>query len=379
MHQEKETCKYQAIADDLLDKIESGELPPGARLPTEAALGSAYGVSRITVIHAVRILQNRNLVYRVRGSGTFVAKRGKGDLASLGKSSGGMPFISAVFPQGEESGAHKILVGIENECAKADINVTIHNSKNKPALEHDILLNMLDKGCAGGIVYPCFHPYNVDAYSELVVRGFPFVLIDRNVDFLSVPFIACDNQGSMQEMVRHIIGLGHRTIGFFCNCMEVISSERDRFKGYCDAHIAAGLGVKQELVYNIYRDFREIGNTFDWSEQQVQSAASAALSHFDSLGEKPSCVVAVNDHLAIALMQAALARGLRVPADLSITGFDDLHAAAHVEIPLTTMRQPFERIGIEAARVLLGRMRGKAGPAANILVPAQLVSRQSLA
>jgi GntR family transcriptional regulator, arabinose operon transcriptional repressor len=380
MDNTREIAKYQTIADDLLEKIENGSLPPGARLPTEAELGLEYGVSRITVIHAVRLLQNRNLVYRVRGSGTFVAKRASATgLGARGKPDSSMPFVSAVFPQGEESGAHKILVGIESECVKSDINVTIHNSKNKPGLEHDILLSMLEKGCAGGIVYPCFNTYHVEAYSELLVRGFPFVLIDRKIDFLRVPFIACDNQRSMRELAGLIISRGHRTVGFFCSCLEVISSERDRFRGYCDAHIAAGLGMRQELVYNIYRDFREIGDSFDWSDQQQLAAAGAALDHFQSLRERPTCVVAVNDHLAIMLLQAALARGMKVPGDISITGFDDLYAAAHVEVPLTTMRQPFEKIGVEAARVLLSRVLGKPGPAADVLIPAKVVLRQSLA
>jgi GntR family transcriptional regulator, arabinose operon transcriptional repressor len=378
MAAETESTKYQKIADDLLDKIETGDLPPGSRLPTEADLGKAYGVSRITVIHAVRILQNRNLVYRIRGSGTFVAKRGSGSLSAR-PSSEGMPFVSAVFPQGEESGAHKILVGIEGECSRAGINVTIHNSKNKPGLEHDILLSMLEKGCAGGIVYPCFHSYNVDAYSELVVKGFPFVLIDRRIEFLRVPFIACDNVSSMMEMVRLVISRGHRTVGFFCNCLEVITSERDRYKGYCDAHMTAGLGVKQELVYNIYRDFRDLSSSFDWTEQMVLGAASDALDYYASLKDRPSCIVAVNDHLAMALLRAALDKGLKVPADLSVTGFDDLHAAAHLEVPITTMRQPFEKIGVEAARVLLGMVLGRSGPQSEVLLPAQIVLRQSLA
>ena len=104
----------------------------------------------------------------------------------------------------------------------------------------------------------------------------------------------------------------------------------------------------------------------------------AALSYFLNARETPTCVVAVNDILAIALLKAAIAKGVRVPTDLSITGFDDLYVAAHIEVPLTTMRQPFETIGSEAARLLFNRIKGKANPTAEIRVPAEIVIRDSV-
>jgi DNA-binding transcriptional regulator YhcF (GntR family) len=129
------TPMYQKIADELIDRIEKGDLCPGDKLPTETELGGSYSVSRITVTHAIRILQNRGLVYRVKGSGTFVSKRSTSGLAFGNRTANGMSFISVIFPQGEQNGAHDILIGIESECAKGDFYVTIHTSKNKPVLE----------------------------------------------------------------------------------------------------------------------------------------------------------------------------------------------------------------------------------------------------
>ncbi len=82
-----------------MEKIEKGELGPGDRLPTEVELEGAYGVSRITVTHAIRVLQNRNLVYRVKGSGTFISKRRMADGPGFGaKPSQNVSFISVIFP-----------------------------------------------------------------------------------------------------------------------------------------------------------------------------------------------------------------------------------------------------------------------------------------
>jgi GntR family transcriptional regulator, arabinose operon transcriptional repressor len=371
-----QTPLYQKIANELIEKIEKGEFRSGDKLPTESELGRAYGVSRITVTHAIRVLQNRNLVFRVKGSGTFISKK-KADGRGFGvRPYGDMSFISVIFPHGEQNGAHEILIGIESECTNGSYYVTIHNSRNKPFIEHEIIMNVLGQGCGGVIVYPCLSdPHNLDLYSELVIRDIPFVFIDRQVDFLRVPFVACDNRKAMRELVEHIISKGHRRIGFLYNSFETVSSERSRFKGYCEAQIGGGISVDPALLYSTTQSAVE-----DSDEEELVSRrrGEAALSHFMSLENRPTCIVAVNDVLAIALLKTALAAGVRVPEDLSITGFDDLPAAAHVEVPLTTVRQPFEQIGVEAARLLLGRIKGNMTAAQEILVPASIVVRESV-
>ena len=367
---------YQKIADELIDKIEKGELRSGDKLPTEVELGEAYGVSRITVTHAIRTLQNRNLVYRVKGSGTFISKRnGAGGDA---RSSTGILFVSVIFPQGEQYGAHETLMGIESECAKGEFFVTFHNSKNKHVLEHGIITNLLDQGCGGIIIYPCFSAHhNAGIFSDLVIRDFPVVFIDRHPDFLSAPFVACDNGPAMRTLVAHLIERGHRRIGFFCNSIEAVPSEHERFKGYCEAHIAAGLHLDPGLVFRRSRNLENPVDILDMDQSFREDYAGQALSHYRELPERPTCIAAVNDGLAMALMRAALARGIRVPSELAITGFDDLNVAAHLEVPLTTIRQPFHLIGSEAARLLMGRIRGNARADAEIRVPAEVVIRDS--
>jgi GntR family transcriptional regulator of arabinose operon len=373
------TPMYQLIANELIDRIEKGELRSGDKLPTESELGGVYGVSRITVTHAIRVLQNRNLVFRVKGSGTFISRKRAGGLSLGGRPSGDLAFVSVIFPHGEQNGAHETLLGIESECTRSSFYVTIHNSKSKPFLEREIITNVLGQGCGGFIVYPCLSdPHNLGIYSELVIRDFPFVFIDRRVDFLRVPYVACDNERSVRDLVTHVIGKGHRRIGFLYNSLETLSSERDRFKGYCEAHIAAGLSVDPALLFSTAHVDNGAGDLAEEEELTNRRRGEEALSYFTRLDEKPSCVVAVNDVLAIALMKAALAGGVRVPDELSITGFDDLHAAAHVEVPLTTVRQPFERIGVEAARLLLGRIKGNITSAPEIRVPAEIVVRESV-
>ena len=375
---EMATPMYKKIANDLIERIEKGYLRPGDKLPTEAEFGETYGVSRITVTHAIRELQNKDLVFRVKGSGTFVSKRSVGGSGIGSKPSNRMSIISAVFPHGEQYGAHDLLIGIENECAKDGYWVTIHNSKNKPILERDIIENLLNQGCNGFIIFPCFLAHqNADLYSELIIRDIPLVFIDRRTDFFSVPFVACDNEGAMRDLVAHLILQGHERIGFLCNSIETVSSEHERFTGYCEAHIAARRRVDPSLVFRRFKSFEKLEESFDVDDMNRLHDADAAIDYFLSLKEKPTCVVAVNDMLAISLMKAALANGVRIPDDLSITGFDDLYISEHVEVPLTTVHQPFEKIGSAAARLLLDRIEGDQPEQGEVRIPAEIVFRKS--
>ncbi len=368
--------KYRKIADDLRGRIDRGELPPGSKIPTEAELEQTYGVSRITVSRAVLELQNQDLVYRVKGSGTFILSRGA--QGGGAKPSTGMSIISAIFPQGEQNGAHDMLIGIESECAKDGFYVTIHNSRNKPHVERATISNLLAQACGGLIVFPCYATHqNAGIYSELRIRCFPTVFVDRHVDYLDIPLVACDNEGAMRELVGRLIERGHTRIGFFCNSIETVSSEHERFLGYCKALVAARLPVQPSLIFRRYKGLDRSAEIFDVDEVTHKHYADAALDHFLDEPERPTCVVAVNDILAIALMKAAMAKGMKVPGDLAITGFDDLYLSEHVEVPLTTVRQPFEKIGVAAARLLLDRLKRPAQPQADVRLPAEIIFRQS--
>jgi GntR family transcriptional regulator of arabinose operon len=375
------TPLYRRITNDFIERIERGDLQPGDRIPTEAELQRSYNVSRITVARAIRDLQVRDLVYRVKGSGTFISKKSVGGFSNRGTRHNGMSIISVLFAQGEQNGAHKMLVGIEGECAKDGIYVTFHNSRNKPGAERETIEKLRGQGCGGLLVLPCFaSQQNLGLYTEMQISGFPIVFVDRRIDFVDIPLVASDNRGAMRALVTYLISCGHRRIGFFCNSIEAVSSERERYRGYCDAHIEARLPVDPRLVFRRYTSLSIPTEIFSIDTVNRRHYADEALDYFLRSGDRPSCVTAVNDILAVALMKAALAKGVRVPDDLSLTGFDDLSVTEHLEVPLTTVHQPFEQIGIAGARRLMELITvgDRACPGEDVRVPAEIVLRSSV-
>jgi LacI family transcriptional regulator len=110
----------------------------------------------------------------------------------------------------------------------------------------------------------------------------------------------------------------------------------------------------------------------------VESGERAAATML-ALPERPTAIVAASDLMAVGVLRAAAAAGLRVPDDLSVVGFDDIMLAAHLQPGLTTLRQNKAGLGAAAARALLDRMAGRADPPPAVTLPVELVVRGSTA
>ncbi len=172
--------------------------------------------------------------------------------------------------------------------------------------------------------------------------------------------VQCYGQGSAQLMA-HLLGLGHRRIGFIHGvARRALGAER--LLAYRRALRSAGLPAEDDLVVHC-------GPT-------LEDGLAGALRLLD-LTPRPTAIVGVNDLMAMGALQAAAQRGLSVPRDLSVAGFDDIDLAPYLVPPLTTVRAGSEEIGRQAARLLFQRIQDPGLPIQRIDMPAHLVIRGS--
>jgi DNA-binding LacI/PurR family transcriptional regulator len=159
--------------------------------------------------------------------------------------------------------------------------------------------------------------------------------------------------------------LGHRRIGFVFSHEETLrtTSVHERWQGYCKALQKYGVPYDETLVVP---DFR-----------QPQMDTHVGLVKFLERPDRPDGIFAVNDYVALDVMQAAKAINLRIPEDLAIVGFDDLAFAPHLNPPLTTVMQPFMDIGLRAGTLVIGRIEGIVGAPKHIELPTNLIIRES--
>jgi LacI family transcriptional regulator len=193
-----------------------------------------------------------------------------------------------------------------------------------------------------------------------ISRSLPVVMLGNSRQKLDS--VGADNRGGTREITTHLIEVhGHTDIAFVGGPPRSPDSI-ERFGGFREAVGAAGL--PEPSAPHAVGNFTEAGG-----ERAMRTLLAGE--------HRPRAVVFGNDEMAIGALTALRAARLRVPADVAITGFDDISAARHVRPPLTTVRQPMRELGERSVRMLLDRLGEPGAPRRSITLPTQVVLRRS--
>jgi DNA-binding LacI/PurR family transcriptional regulator len=199
------------------------------------------------------------------------------------------------------------------------------------------------------------------ALRDLVSDEFPLVLLGRLPD-VKVCSIEFDNRGGARMATEHLLAQGHSRIGFIGYSPLAFTGVAERLRGYQDALAAAGIAFDETLVrYGYYSP----GSGFD---------AAMSLLAAPSI---PTALFVTSDVLAFGALAAIQQRGLSIPDDIAVVGFDDNPLAQFAVPALTTMRVSFEAMGRQAGKMLLDRIVDNVEPGREVLLAAELVVRAS--
>ena len=348
----KAAPKHRQIFEALSRDIVSGRYQPGQKFPSEAALVNRFGASRITVGRAVRDLQERGLVDRIAGSGTYVSQARGGLLFGLIIPDLGATEIFEPICQGivnaPEAAGHALLWPHAESTGKGN--------REQQALQ---LCQQCISRRVSGVFFaplemtPRANEVNRKVVAALKSAGIPIVFLDRRPedtrDRARCDLVSIDNVRAGYLATEHLLRCGARNIWFLAYRGQA-SSVSGRIAGYRQALEGAG--------------------------HLVQSGGG------DPLELPPPAVAAdafvcSNDQVAGRLMHALTAKGARIPQDIRIVGIDDVSYAALLPVPLTTIRQPCEEIGHAALQLLLDRIAHPRTPARDVLLDCDLIVRQS--
>lgn len=195
----------------------------------------------------------------------------------------------------------------------------------------------------------------------LAAEGAHIVLIGQ-LPGSDLPFIDVDNLGGARTATKHLIDLGHRSIGFIANAPQIYTASADRFAGYQAALQDAGISIRQ--------DFVRFGNF------TVQSGYDRMTELLNSK-PVPTALFVASDTVALGAIQAVHEKGLKIPADVAIVGFDDIPLAAYIDPPLTTVRLPAYGLGWGAADLLIRLISNEEIKSSGVLLETELVIRDS--
>jgi len=252
-----------------------------------------------------------------------------------------------------------MICAIEAECARLGMMVFLSDTQDDPAQDLKVVQALHQRRVDGIILAPSADPES-RAVAYLNAHHIPFVLVDR---MLSKRYdqVGVQNKSSMQLLVAHLVSHGHTRIGYVAG-QSGFSTTRERIDGYAAALKAAGIALDENLVR------RPDGRT---------DAAASATGELLDMANSPTAIAAGNNMALIGAMHALRDRGLRVPDDVAIVGFDDFEWADYFEPRLTVIAQPCQAIGREAASLLVERIGNPDGKRRTIRLKTELVLRTS--
>jgi len=353
---------YRQVVSDLKRQIAAGQLAAGARLPGQPQLADRYGVSLITIQKALfTLIQEGTLRSRV-GKGTFVV-----DGAGRASGTALQTTIGFVLRDLESPFFSRIARGVEETASARGAQVLLASSRDEADKEEAQIAHLRRLGVGGLVIASMSHVYRATPVMRAMQRDrFPFVMVSY-VEDQDIPFVGTDHEAGGTLAATHLLRRGYRRIGF-------INGERGnlvgdlRGAGYARALREHGLRVEKRHQFRL----RLKGEWNDLRSGQEIGEAFARLPP----AQRPDAMFVYNDLAALGFQQAVLERGLRVPGDVAIVGFDDIEAGRYAPVPLTTVQQPTTLIGERAVRMLIDAMAGKT-VARRVTLRPSLVARES--
>ena len=351
---------YQQVAGELRASITRGDVAPGERLGTHRELAARFGVSLITIKHALSRLADDGLIYGRVGKGTFVARSTPSSKPALPHHVIGMvlndiksPFFSL------------IVQAVEEKAYDAGYSLMLSTVGDRQGKEARQLEHFQSIG-ADGLVIASMHPEHhvTPTIRKVHDTGFPYVMVSF-VDDPDVYFVGSDHEQGAYLATHHLIDQGRRRLAYLAAEQNNRLSQL-RLRGFERAVREAGEVGDEPTIYLMSEEgeWNHFTSGYKIGQEIVQSE------------DRPDAVFAYNDLLAIGMMHALLDGGVSVPDDVAIVGFDDIARSQYAPVPLTTVRQPTNRIGANAVEMLLARIAGRETPRKKTLTP-ELVVRRS--
>ncbi len=351
---------HRSIYKEMVRELAEGVYRPGDRMPSEAALCERFGASRITVAKAIQALQRDGLVTRRAGSGTYVQQPVVAEshrfgllIPQLGNTEIFEPICQGIM-QAPLAKSHVLLWGHTSAGGESD---------RLGAVAEQLCRQFIDQKVSGVFFAPLEYKSDRETANRRIVEllareKIATVLLDRCYERFpnrsGLDLVGIDNYRAGYAATQHLLEQNGRHPVFVAR-KHSASTIAQRIGGFEAA--AARAKIKTHVC---------LGDVND--PAFVDSMLKAA---------HPDSIVCGNDLTAARLMRSLLDRGVRIPAEVRITGFDDVNYSQYLPIPLTTIHQDCSEIGRTALSLMLGRLAEPQRTALDVRVPFDLIVRQS--
>jgi len=325
-------------AAKLREEIRRGRYAAGDRLSSEPLLAKKFGVNRGTIRKALTILQKERLIARQRGHGTFVSS------PTFGQGAGANVSMIGVMVWEKEYYFGAIIQEASGYSTSRGYMLT--TCSNVTAETEDLGVNAFIKnGILGIVLAPNLRNSSSGAYKRLIEKNIPVVIIDSLIPGVNEDFVSIDDQQGTYLATQHLIELGHTKIGYVGHNVHTnVPSQPERLAGFLNACKQSNITVPENW---------QVETSFDAEDYLPK------LRSFLGQEPRPTAIVTFNDMWAVRVIQVARELHLRVPEDISVTGFDNSSESKNYDIPITTVNPEPGAVGITAVDLLISKIEGK--------------------
>jgi GntR family transcriptional regulator of arabinose operon len=349
--------RYLQVKDILERMVRSGEIRPGDRIPSERDLAKSLDVSQMTVNKAVGLMVREGWLRRELGNGTFVRQELQLPPPSVVAVGFAIPAPSEALDEDYFFGA--LLRGIRKASVGRPLSLRLLDDQSR-ALTEAIAEAEVD-----GCIVVDLRGENLAAIEGLARQGRRVVVLGGHDGSLDAPVIDGDNYAGAAEAVAHLLSLGHTRIAGLFALMESWHSKQ-RHRAFVETLANASIATDDRLV------------VFDEGDgRRLAPDTAGRLSALFQTEKPPTALFCGGFFLALEAMNVIRGLDLRIPADVSIVGYDDPSPARYLVPPLTTVRQPLEEMGERSVVQLYDWIRQGVEPPKRTIFEESLVVRSS--
>lgn len=338
------TKKYEQLAEILRGELRQPSYPGGTRLATEALLAQRHHMSRQTVRHALKLLEEEGLIVRRQGSGSYVRADPAGP---------GVRQVAVVTTFLDDYIFPTILHDVQGILSQEGYSTLVFATENLVSREREILTRLLDMPLGAVLmegVKTALPTVNADLYQLLQARGVPILFLHGTYCNLSgFPSIQDDNYSGGYQLTRYLLSKGHTRIAGIFKSDDVQGPQR--YHGMLTALRDAGIPIRDEAI--LWFGTRERSSLVD-------SGAESRMAEF--LGDRLddcTAVVCYNDEIAYLVIRHLLHVGRRVPEDVAVVSFDNSFYSQIGQVPITSLGHKASRTGKTAGAALLQILSGR--------------------
>ncbi|PKO19007.1 MAG: LacI family transcriptional regulator [Chloroflexi bacterium HGW-Chloroflexi-10] len=264
--------------------------------------------------------------------------------------------IGLIIPDIGHPYSLEIMKGVNRAIAESEYSLMVYTTgdvqKHSTADHEQHYVSLLNNSITDGVIV-------VAPVASQFVSDAPIVSVDPHKQKRGYPSVHATNYQGARDAIQYLIGLGHTRIGFIAGRPELESAER-RLRGYRDVLTEAGIGIDEDLI--VQGDFT------------LKVGAQCAHKLFE-LPNPPTAIFAGNDQAALGVYEAAAEKGLRIPEDFSLIGFDNIPEAKY--LGLTTVDQFLSEMGFIATKMLIRMIHDEELEEETIQIPTELLVRNS--